>query len=358
MFCTGAGENESSHLRHQCRVFKDLKKRTLKYPYISTDLKPMESEGFSAAGILPFRRSTEGEIELLLAREWRGGSNDNIGGDKLNFLGGKRLKKETTALECAVSKFLSETGGCIPSNTVEDMREGCPLVCWSSHTKYALFFFEFSHEDDFDISCVGLDNDGVKRLEWAKRSSIISEVWSLENMHSFALTTMHELLDCNVMQLLESIFDIGSKAHSPKTETANIALKLKKTYTPIKLLRVVGKHARPDLPSLPENPKLYELKKISSYIPSNTLDKLRLKLCPDRLQKLIKRSPTEKELRVPLLATTLLNIVVSGGDDIEFIKVQNELESALNDISPQDDETEDTTKDIELLLKKLKMSKK
>lgn len=358
MFCTGVTESESNHFRNQCPVFRELKSRTSKHPYIATELKPTESEGFSAAGILPFRRSSEGEIELLLAREWRKGSDDNGGGDKLNFLGGKRLKKETTALTCAVSKFLSETGGCVPSQTVEELRQGCPLVCWSKHTKYALFVFEFSNEDDFDISCVGVDKEGVKRLEWVKRSSIIDEVWSLENMHSFALNTMHELLDCNVMQHLESVFDIGSKTHSPEIETTNIAIKMKSTYDPIKLLRAVGKHARPDLPSLPKNPKLHELNKIASCIPSDTLDKLRLKLNPDRLSKLIKRSPTEEELRVPLVATSLLNMVLAGdANETEFVKVQNTLKSELNNIASKGDgKTKDTSKDIESLLKELKMS--
>ena len=127
-----------------------------------------------------------------------------------------------------------------------------------------------------------------------KRSCIIDETWSLEHMHSFALSTVHELLQCNVMQHLESISDVASKTQyqdSPRKEDTKdiIVKKMKTTYDPIKLLRVVGKHAGPDHESLPENPKLHELKSLVTRIPADRLEKIRLKLSPDRLSNLINR---------------------------------------------------------------------
>lgn len=331
-----------------------------------------DSEGFAAAGILPFRRSTEGEIELLLAREWREASTDSEGGDKLNFLGGKRWKKDITPLTCAIDRFLIETGGRLSSDTIEELQQGCPLACWSKHSKYVLFFFELSHDVELGVNSTGqsrwsaLDQDeDVKRVEWVKRSCIINEAWSLENMHNFALKTVHELLECNVMQHLESISDVASKSQNQdltNKDDDDIIVKMRKIYDPIQLLRAAGKIAAPDLDSVPENPKLHQLKNLVTHIPSHKMENIRLKLNPDRLSKIIKREPSEKELRIPVRATELLNMIIAGKTkESEFKKAVEMLRSDLDKLSSKDKERSDDASeppdDVEQLLKQLMSSK-
>jgi hypothetical protein len=75
-------------------------------PYMDVQLRPQDSEGYAAAGVLPWRRTSDGQLEILLAREYRPVSRDTAG-DKLNFLGGKRLKREVDTLTCAVDKAIS-----------------------------------------------------------------------------------------------------------------------------------------------------------------------------------------------------------------------------------------------------------
>ena len=72
---------------------------------------------------------------MLLVREYRDSSLERAG-DKLNFLGGKRLRRETGALKCAVDKVDEETAGQLSRATISHMREGCPLVCWNRQSKY------------------------------------------------------------------------------------------------------------------------------------------------------------------------------------------------------------------------------
>ena len=113
-----------------------------------------------------------GEIALVMSREFRG--NDK--GDKLNFLGGKRLRKQETALEVALRKTKSETGNKLSWITCKKM-EKPPLVFYSAPSKYVLFLVEVDNKDkDIDIRCAGLRLAAVapERLEWVTRSELYS----------------------------------------------------------------------------------------------------------------------------------------------------------------------------------------
>ena len=218
MFCQGVEEALAGHTRNQCPIFRSLKQNTSAGPYVSATLRTQDQQGFAAAGIFPWRRTPGGGVELLLAREYRSHNRDR-GGDKLNFLGGKRLKKETDALTCAVDKVCAETGTQLAPVTVARMRDGssCSLMCWSSKSKYVLFFFELVSEDDceIDVRCAGIESAGVKRLEWIKRGQLMTASWIREEMHSFAGEMLEEVISCNALAHLEDLFDTAHEVPAP-----------------------------------------------------------------------------------------------------------------------------------------------
>jgi len=173
-FCTGSTEF-MSHNRKSCPTFHKLKSNVSIRPYISTKLKPQDEEGYAASGVLTWCRDVNGDIQMLFAREYRTG-NKGRNGDALNFLGGKRETLHQRALNRAADKLDSETGSQLSEDTIQQIRLACPLVCWSPHSKYALFLFELTEETERDVhlKCTGIDAPGVKRLEWASRSQLLS----------------------------------------------------------------------------------------------------------------------------------------------------------------------------------------
>ena len=81
------------------------------------------------------------------------------------------------ALTYTVDKVHNKTGMQLSPATMACMQEGCPLVCWSSNSKYFLFVFEMVGSNDYDINvrCTGLGVNGVKRLEWASRKELTTQ---------------------------------------------------------------------------------------------------------------------------------------------------------------------------------------
>ena len=177
MFCKGLPEKDEEHTRKQCPLFKQLKRKTSYNSYIDVEIREPDANGYAASGILPWRRSSTSHVEMLLAREFRVGGPGRTG-DKLNFLGGKRRKKEPRPLDCAVDKVYDETAGQLSATTMAHMREGHPLVCWNSESKYVFFLFELVGEDDceVDIRCAGIP--GAKRLEWVTREQLLDSTWT------------------------------------------------------------------------------------------------------------------------------------------------------------------------------------
>ena len=175
-FCAGPGSSDKE-IRRNCGEFRRLKALTNKSSYLDLALKSTDRDGFAAAGVLLFKRG-RGGIELLLPRECREATEDSSGGDKLNFLGGKRLSKHiSSAPEVALSHLKKETGGCLSNVTLRSMRlGGFPLVLWSAESKYALFIFEITTELDFDVDVKAAGVAGARRLEWWSRDQFSSEV--------------------------------------------------------------------------------------------------------------------------------------------------------------------------------------
>jgi hypothetical protein len=214
MFCKGLEEAHAGHMRKECPLFRQLKQNTSSRPYTDVQLTTQESEGYAAAGVLPWRRTSDGQLEMLLAREYRRVRRDTAG-DKLNFWGGKCLKREVDALLCAVDKLTQEMGGQLSPVTTTHMHEGCPLVCWSSDSKYVLSLFEFVGEIDceVDVRCAGMPN--MKRLEWATRQELLDFTWTRQQMHPFAIEMLQQLAFCGIMKHLEDFFDV---AYAPMLE--------------------------------------------------------------------------------------------------------------------------------------------
>jgi 8-oxo-dGTP pyrophosphatase MutT (NUDIX family) len=214
MFCQGLDAHDAGHARKKCPLFKDLKRKTTPYPYIAVELRPRDTAGYAAAGVLLWHCTSDGELKMLLAREVR--KRGQVGGDKLNFLGGKRLKESTDPLTCAVDKVYEETAGQLSPATMERMRGGCPLVCWSSESKYVFFLFELVGEEDCDVDNRCSDQVGALRLEWATRKELLDRGWAHREMHRYATGMLRQLTDCHIMDHLEELFDAAPAPSSSK----------------------------------------------------------------------------------------------------------------------------------------------
>ena len=193
IFCTGASEGEQSHARERCPTFKALKAQTTRQSYVEPTLKPAEAHGFSAAGVLLWRRIDPGVgVEFLLAREDRAGF-----GVRLNFIGGKRLSRGETAAGTAIRKVEVETGGALDSATVRRMtpseRSGFALVHWSAKSKYALFLYELTSPNDVDVDVRSAGREGAKRLEWVPRAKLYDPGFVEREVHRYAAEMLRGL---------------------------------------------------------------------------------------------------------------------------------------------------------------------
>ena len=108
-----------------------------------------------------------------MARELRTPNYTTKTEDRLNFLGGKRLRRTEEPLQVALKKVDQETGGKLSHQVKENMKKP-PLVHFSSSSKYVLYLVEVESDCDVDIRCAGLRRDGVKRLEWVSRTDLYS----------------------------------------------------------------------------------------------------------------------------------------------------------------------------------------
>lgn len=378
MFCQGLQEQEAGHTRKECPLFRKLKRETSPNSYIAaSQLRPNDLAGYAAAGVLPWRRcfssSADGngsddhsELEFLLAREYRPKSRDT-GGDKLNFLGGKRLKKETEALTCAVDKVHQETSGQLSPATIAHMRDGCPLVCWSSESKYALFLFELVGESDrgVDVRCTGLS--GAKRLEWLTRKELLDSAWTRRELHPYALEMLQQLTSCSIMRRLEDLFDVAAASpNSPAVASASDeALNSGKTPAQVaqhfditSSIRTCLEAALPDhVLQLSLKPSYTQLVNAVQAIPKRDMNKLRLRYHPDHLTRILDRPPLKEESELSTSVMQILNGLVdvaSGSekavmDGLEKVKLQC---SQL--LSPTI--KENNNKDLEDLLSRLSLS--
>ncbi|KAL3908274.1 MAG: hypothetical protein SGILL_008544 [Bacillariaceae sp.] len=358
MFCEGLDEALSGHTRKQCPIFRQLKSQTSSTPYIATHLKPSEAEGYAAAGVLPWKRSKSGEIEILLTREYRNPNQDR-GGDKLNFLGGKRLKRETDALSCAVDKIDQESAGMLGRATLVHMREGCPIVCWSSDSKYVLFVYELVGVDDceIDIRCAGLS--GAKRLEWATRRELMSSLWRRQEMHPFAIEILERLTTCSIMKHLEELFDVAyapPSARKPPQEDEEENEAVARHFDVAGAIRATLEVARPESrllnsPPMVESYSYIWLQAAVQDTPRRDQKKLCLRFHPDRLSRALQHPPSDEESSMATRAMQVLNGLIDGSFETDVVNCLKELDQFRARIVGSDtSSSKDGLKNVEDLL--------
>jgi hypothetical protein len=319
-WCTpGSDAAEAKEVRRWCTVFRTLKAATASISYLEPELKEPEVLGFAGAGVLPMRRCVDGDVELLFAREYREPSDDNVGGDKLDFLGGKRNARIAIALDVAVDKLDQETARCLSRGAIARMRakRGCPIVVWSPGSKFALYQHEFTCTDDkdVDIRCAGVR--GAKRLEWVSRAQLRNDVFVRLELHSFAATTLREIDDAGVLDALERVFDAGTAAAIASNVPIVPTVLEPSRFDVVAALREAALAARPGTSVLPIAPCWADFMRALGVLHKTDIRKLQLRFHPDRLMRELGREPSLKEIALGNKAMTFLNAL--------FEKPPNEL---------------------------------
>ncbi|CAB4009645.1 ---NA--- [Paramuricea clavata] len=350
MFCTGVPESQQSHQRRQCREFHQLKQKTSYKPYVKAKLRDQDEQGFAAAGFLLWKRKNENNLQVLMAREYRDGS------DLLNFLGGKRLRKAESAIEVALRKVDMESGRQLSRNAFEGMKHA-PLVHWSgrSASKYALFLYEVTSWRDckVDVQAAGLRGDGVKRLEWVCCKNLKSSSFIHRELHDFAKDMVQALSDptCDVLANIEELFETAKTAGEANKVKDDTQEKVLFDFDVIAALTSSANLAKGF--STTGNLTWGNIADAVKLLHKNDIKKLQLKYHPDHLRRHLERDPTDLEKEASTKAMQILNRILemvkepskapnhssSSGDVFTTIKELNELIKTYTD--GDDDDCDD-----------------
>jgi hypothetical protein len=129
-----------------------------------------------------------------------------------------------------VQRLDEETENTLSRDALADMKKGCPLVCWSSASKYALFVYELRGDDcKVDVRCAGLP--GAIRVEWVKQSEFMSCDWRNNEMHPFANEMLARIAKCSMFHQLtlgKCLQKRPSTSHSGKKISLRERLRKKK----------------------------------------------------------------------------------------------------------------------------------
>ena len=337
MFCTGVPESQQSHQRRDCREFHQLKQKTSYKPYVKAKLRDQDEQGFAAAGFLLWKRGNENSLQVLMAREYRDGS------DSLNFLGGKRLRKAESAIEVALRKVDMESGRQLSRDALECMKHA-PLVHWSgrSASKYALFLYEVTswRDCEVDVLAAGLRDEGVKRLEWVSCKNLKSTSFMHCELHDFAKDMVQALSDptCDVLANIEELFETAKTAGEASKVKDDTQEKASFDFDVIAALTSAANLAKGF--STTGNLTWGNIADAVELLHKNDIRKLWLKYHPDRLGRQLGRDPTDLEKEASTKATQILNRILdmavkepskaperssSNGDVFTTIKELNEL---------------------------------
>ena len=352
MFCKGVSESQQSHQRHQCPEFRQLKKNTSYKPYVKAKLSDQDEQGFAAAGFLLWKKESENNLQVLMAREYR----DD--GDLLNFLGGKRLRKAESAIEVALKKVNMESGRQLSRDALEGMKHA-PLVHWSGRwaSKYALFLYEVTswRDCEVDVLAAGLRDEGVKRLEWVSCKNLKEPSFIHRQLHSFATDMVQALSDptCDVLANIEELFETAKTAGEASKVTDDTQEKVPFDFDVIAAITSSASLARNF--STTGNLNWGNIADAVQSLHNNDIRKLRLKYHPDRLGRQLGRDPTSLEKEASTKATQILNRILdmvkepseaprrssSSGDVFTTIKELNELIKKYTGAADDDDDCDD-----------------
>ena len=327
MFCTGVSEEEQSHQRHQCSEFKQLKRNSSPRPYVQAKLNDQDELGFAAAGFLLWKKGKENDVQVLMAREYRDG------GDLLNFLGGKRLRKTESAIEVALKKVNMESGRKLSRDALEGMKHA-PLVHWSGreYSKYALFLYEVTswRDCEIDVLAAGLRDEGVKRLEWVSCKNLKTPSFINYQLHDFAIDMVKTLSDitCDVLGNIEELFETAKAVVERSKIQDDTEEKVLFDFDIIAGIMSSAKLARGF--STTGNLTWGNIADAVKSLHNNDMRKLRLKYHPDRLGRQLGRDPTDLEKEASKKATQILNRI------LEMIKDPPNTAPSRNDSSSSD----------------------
>lgn len=145
--------------------------------YLERRLRPLDAEHFSAAGMMPYRRTGK-TIEVLAPHEkpW---NSTTQGYDPLawNVFGGKRIpRQEKTAAATALRNFLETISGVKVSPDPGQLKEALnkSFVLWYPLGKFALLMVDVSEIDSF--SSLPEDFQEFKNAEGEFTESYVNEL--------------------------------------------------------------------------------------------------------------------------------------------------------------------------------------
>eukprot|EP00923_Selenidium_pygospionis_P016788 GHVN01029517.1.p1 GENE.GHVN01029517.1~~GHVN01029517.1.p1 ORF type:complete len:274 (-),score=53.23 GHVN01029517.1:1125-1886(-) len=249
------------------------------------------------------------------------------------------------------------------------MREECPLVCWSSNSKYALFVFELidEHDCEVDVRCAGLNEPEVKRLEWATRRELMNPFWTMQNMHRFALEMLQQLTSCKIMAHLEQLFDTVRHLDDEKTvNTEGLGDKTPEEIadhfdlvTAIRATLITALPHQTAIPPHVRDPTFMQLQRAVSSIPQTDMRKLKLRFHSDRLRRVLGRAPSPKEEYMATAVMQVLNGLVDNDLRCEKIIMDslNQINSHRSRMVSKGGETSpENMKHVQELLTSLKVS--
>lgn len=115
-------------------------------PYLGPMLAAADLKDYAAAGILTYRVSDSGSIDVLLGRQMARGKGHSRRGT-WSFIGGKREPTETCSMATAAREAHEESMGTLTANWVEGALRTEPAVLWQPIGGMALHLAEVKLEE-------------------------------------------------------------------------------------------------------------------------------------------------------------------------------------------------------------------
>jgi len=184
--------------------------------YLDRRLRPLDSEHYSAAGLLPFRKR-EGKIEVLLPREkpWNSFTQayDPI---SWNIFGGKRVPRQERSVDTTAVRCFLESVGQVDGAPDHEMLYGMmqsSFVVWYPMGKFALVMVEVPGDDlaDFPSRYADMKNQAGPQEEFRMLPMGIKK-WSkqIDEIAWVEATRLLNESEEQVSDLLGSIVKIAS----------------------------------------------------------------------------------------------------------------------------------------------------
>ena len=177
-------------------------------PYVGSLLKSGDRDDYSAAGLLAYRISDVGTVDVLLGRQMARGKGPSRRGT-WSFIGGKREEHESCSMTTAAREAHEETMGCLTANFVEASLRTDPKVLWNPIGGYAIHLAEVQAEnggavaDALSLLPTGRElplrrppiseSDAASDLSFAVVRSILDEVGGGPMLLSRLMARLYEL---------------------------------------------------------------------------------------------------------------------------------------------------------------------